>query len=147
MVTAHVNAGALNGLTPDDLAHPKAPSAEAVRLGLYALVRLGSYDALASSVLDANGRPRSRWWPIAYALQRVNDARAVPALLELLKGDGQLTRAFAARGLGQLKDARAAAPLLADCREYWRTDRGSHPGGARRGPVGQPGRCSRACGG
>ena len=81
-------------------------------LALYALVRLGSYDAIAASVLDANGLPRSRWWPIAYALQRVNDARAVPALLELLKGDGQLTRAFAARGLGQLKDPRAATPLL-----------------------------------
>ena len=40
-------------------------------------------------------------------------ARAVPALLDLLKGEGQLTRAFAARGLGQLKDPRAAAPLLA----------------------------------
>jgi cyclophilin family peptidyl-prolyl cis-trans isomerase/HEAT repeat protein len=37
----------------------------------------------------------------------------MPALLELLKGEGQLTRAFAARGLGQLKDPRAAAPLLA----------------------------------
>ena len=81
------------------MAHPKTPAAEAVRLGVYALVRLGAYDALAGSVLDADGRPRSRWWPIAYALQRVNDARAVPVLLELLKGDGQLTRAFAARGL------------------------------------------------
>ena len=39
--------------------------------------------------------------------------RAVPALLTLLTGDGQLTRAFAARGLGALKDQRAAAPLLA----------------------------------
>jgi cyclophilin family peptidyl-prolyl cis-trans isomerase/HEAT repeat protein len=113
MVAAHVNNGVLNGITADDLAHPKPPRAEAVRLGLYALVRLGSYDAIATAVLDANGRPRSRWWPVAYALQRVNDARAVPALLELLKGDGQLTRAFAARGLGQLKDARAAAPLVA----------------------------------
>ena len=112
MVTAHLNAGALNGFTPDDLAHPKTPPAEAVRLGLYALVRLGSYDAIAGAVLDANGRPRSRWWPVAYALQRVNDARAVPALLELVKGDGQLTRAFAARGLGQLKDSRAATALL-----------------------------------
>ncbi len=113
MVSSHINAGALTGITPDDMAHPKTASAEAVRLGLYALVRLGSYDAIAGSVLDANGRPRSRWWPVAYALQRVNDARAVPVLLELLKGDGQLTRAFAARGLGQLKDPRAAAPLVA----------------------------------
>ena len=113
MVSSHINAGALKGITPDDMAHPKTASAEAVRLGLYALVRLGSYDAIAGSVLDADGRPRSRWWPIAYALQRVNDARAVPALLDLLKGEGQLTRAFAARGLGQLKDPRAAAPLIA----------------------------------
>jgi cyclophilin family peptidyl-prolyl cis-trans isomerase/HEAT repeat protein len=110
MVLAHVKAGAVDGITADDMAFPKAPAAEAVRLGVYALVRLGSYDALASAVLDS-GRPRSRWWPIAYALQRINDARAVPALLELLKGDGQLTRAFAARGLGQLK-AQSAAPVL-----------------------------------
>jgi cyclophilin family peptidyl-prolyl cis-trans isomerase/HEAT repeat protein len=113
MVSSFVNAGALKGIAPDDMAHPKLASAEAVRLGLYALVRLGSYDGIAGSVLDAEGRPRSRWWPVAYALQRVNDARAVPALLDLLKGEGQLTRAFAARGLGQLKDPRAAAPLLA----------------------------------
>lgn len=108
MVAAHVKA--LDGIAPDDMAHPKPPAVEAVRLGVYALVRLGSYDALASAVLD-NGRPRSRWWPIAYALQRINDPRAVPALTELLKGDGQLTRAFAARGLGQAK-AQAAAPAL-----------------------------------
>jgi cyclophilin family peptidyl-prolyl cis-trans isomerase/HEAT repeat protein len=113
MVAAYVNAGALNGLTPDDMGYPKLPQAEAVRLGVYALVRLGAYDALARAVLDANGRARSRWWPIAYALQRSNDARAAPALLDLLTGDGQLTRAFAARGLGQVKDPRGAAPLLA----------------------------------
>jgi HEAT repeat protein/cyclophilin family peptidyl-prolyl cis-trans isomerase len=113
MVSSFVNVGALKGIAPDDMAHPKLASVEAVRLGLYALVRLGSYDGIAGSVLDAEGRPRSRWWPVAYALQRVNDARAVPALLDLLKGEGQLTRAFAARGLGQLKDPRAAAPLLA----------------------------------
>ena len=112
MVSAHLKAGALNAITPDDMAFPKPAAAEAVRLGVYALVRLGAYDALASAVLD-NGRPRSRWWPIAYALQRINDPRAVPALLELLKGDGQLTRAFAARGLGQAKAAAASAALLA----------------------------------
>ena len=59
MVTAHVNAGALNDVTPDDMAHPKTPATEAVRLGLYALVRLGSYDAPPVRWLDANGRPRS----------------------------------------------------------------------------------------
>lgn len=113
MMFAHVTAGVLDGITADDLAYPKAPAVEAVRLGAYALVRLGSYDGLASSLLDREGRPRSRWWPVAYAIQRVNDARAAGVLLDLLNGDGQLTRAFAARGLGALKDQRAAAVLLA----------------------------------
>jgi cyclophilin family peptidyl-prolyl cis-trans isomerase/HEAT repeat protein len=117
MVAAHVNGGALNGVNPDDMGYPKAPGVDAIRLGVYALVRLGAYDALAGAVLDREGRPRSRWWPIAYALQRVNDARAVPALVELLKGEGQLTRAFAARGLGLAKDPRGAAPLLAAAAE------------------------------
>jgi len=112
MVTTHIKAGALEGIAADDMGWPKPPAAEAVRLGVYALVRLASYDALASAVL-ANGRPVSRWWPIAYALQRINDARAVPALMELLKGDGQLTRAFAARGLGQAKAQNAAPALVA----------------------------------
>jgi len=92
---------------------PKSPPVEAVRLGVYALVRLGSYEALAAGVLDPDGQPRSRWWPVAFALQRINDARAAPALLTLLSGEGQLTRAFAARGLGGLKEQRAASPLLA----------------------------------
>jgi cyclophilin family peptidyl-prolyl cis-trans isomerase/HEAT repeat protein len=113
MVSAHVNAGALNGLTPDDMAYPKAPATEAVRLGAYALVRLASYDGLASAFVDASGRVKTRWWPIAYAFQRVNDPRAAPALLDLFAGDGQLTRAFAARGLAATKDQRAIAPLLA----------------------------------
>jgi HEAT repeat protein len=34
-------------------------------------------------------------------------------LLELFSGEGQLSRAFAARGLGVLKEPRAAAPMLA----------------------------------
>jgi len=113
MVAAHVNANVLNGLNADDMGYPKAPAVEAVRLGAYALVRLGSYDGLASALLDSAGRPRSRWWPIAYAFQRVNDPRAAAALLDLFSGDGQLTRAFAARGLGAAKDQKAAGPLVA----------------------------------
>ncbi|MEP6782689.1 MAG: HEAT repeat domain-containing protein [Acidobacteriota bacterium] len=112
MVLTHVSGGALTGIDPDDMAFPKAPPVEAVRLGAYAMVRLGSYDSLASAFLD-QGKPRSRWWPIAFAFQRVNDARAGTVLLDLFNGEGQLTRAFAARGLGVLKEQRAAAPLLA----------------------------------
>lgn len=113
MVAAHLNAGALNGLNPDDMGMPKTPPIEAARLGVYALVRLGSFEALASAVIDGTGQPLSRWWPVAFALQRINDPRASPALLALLSGDGQLTRAFAARGLGVLKEQKAASAFLA----------------------------------
>ena len=113
MISAHVNAGVLNGVIADDLSPTKSAAVEAVRLGLYALVRLGGYDALASALLDASGQPRSRWWPVAFAFQRMNDPRAVPVLLNLLQGDGQLTRSFAARGLTASKDPRGLAPLLA----------------------------------
>jgi cyclophilin family peptidyl-prolyl cis-trans isomerase/HEAT repeat protein len=111
MIAPHLAAGVLSGMAADDVGYPKSPEVEAVRLGAYALVRLGAYDALASTFLDAAGQPRSRWWPVAFALQRVGDPRAAPVLLALLDGEGQLTRAFAARGLGVLKHRPAAAPL------------------------------------
>ena len=57
MVRAHVKAGALDGDRRQHLDQPLAPAVEAVRLGLYALARLGSYDALASAVLDRTGSP------------------------------------------------------------------------------------------
>jgi len=111
MVRTHVAAGALMGIASDDLAYPVAPAAEAVRLGLYALVRLGSYDALSAAALDAGGTPVSTWWPVAYALQRIGDARTEPVLLSLLETPGRYTAAFAARGLGAIR-AAAAGPRL-----------------------------------
>ena len=113
MVQVHVAAGALGGIEPDDLEHPKPPPAEAVRLGIYALVRLGAYDELAGVLLDGSGAPVSRWWPVAYAFRRVADPRGGPALLSLLEGSGVMGRAFAARGLGVIKERRAIAPLVA----------------------------------
>jgi cyclophilin family peptidyl-prolyl cis-trans isomerase/HEAT repeat protein len=111
MVQAHVRAGALASIAPDDLAYPMTPPVEAARLGLYALVRLGSYDALAGAALDSNGQPVSTWWPVAYALQRSGDPRGAPALLTLLHTPGRYTAAFAARGLGMMKTPAAAGPL------------------------------------
>jgi cyclophilin family peptidyl-prolyl cis-trans isomerase/HEAT repeat protein len=111
MVQTHIKSGALASIQPDDLTYPLAPPVEAIRLGIYALVRLGSYDALAATVLDANGQPVSAWWPIAYALRRGGDARAVPALLTLLNTPGRYTAAFAAQGLGVLKATGAATAL------------------------------------
>jgi cyclophilin family peptidyl-prolyl cis-trans isomerase/HEAT repeat protein len=113
MIATHIKAGALDAIPPDDLEYPKAPATEAARLGMYALVRLNSYDALATSLLDSTGQPVSRWWPVAYAFQRVADTRAAPVLLTLLQGEGATTRAFAARGLGAIKEQKAIAPLVA----------------------------------
>ena len=112
MAAEYGRSGAVTSLQPDDETWPAAPEAEAFKRGIFALVRLRAYEPLASAVLDAGGRPVARWWPIAYALQRVDDKRAVPALRQLLTVEGRYTPAFAARGLGQQKDAGAVETLL-----------------------------------
>ena len=99
-------------LDPDDLAFPQAPATDAFRLGVFALTRLKSSDALLSVVLDPTGQPRVRWWPVAYALSRIDDTRAVPALATLARAGGSISRAFAARGLGMHKDKASVATLL-----------------------------------
>ena len=83
----------------------------ACRLAIYALVRLKAYPQFAAAVLDANSQPRARWWPVAFALQRLEDRRALPALLTLAKDPNPYTRAFAVKGLAALKD-RSALPVL-----------------------------------
>ncbi len=122
MVRGLVAGGALAGLQPDELGYPLAPPAEAARLGLYALARLGSYEALAEAVLDAGGQPVSRWWPVAFALQRIGDVRAAPALLTLMQTPGRFTAAFAARGLGVTR-LPAGGALLRQVVEQRRADR------------------------
>src|SRR5687768_728161 len=107
MVRRHVQGGVLANLEPDDLTFPMPPAVEAVRLGLYALTRLTSYDALAAAVLDDKGQVVSRWWPIAYALQRTGDARAQPVLLTLVNTPGRYTASFAIRGLTSMKAVQA----------------------------------------
>lgn len=119
MVAAHVAAGALAKIGPDDTG-PQAAGAEAFRLGVFALVRLRSYDALASAVLTPDGHPVTTWWPVAFGLQRIEDKRAAPALHELVRVQGSYTRAFAARGLGGLKD-RSAVPALVPLVTGWRS--------------------------
>jgi HEAT repeat protein/cyclophilin family peptidyl-prolyl cis-trans isomerase len=112
MAARHLSASNVTTLDPDDFSHPQSPGAEAFRLGIYALARLKSYEALASVVLDQAGQPRARWWPVAYALSRIDDKRVVPALITLVSGRGSVTRAFAARGLQAIKDGSAAGPLM-----------------------------------
>jgi cyclophilin family peptidyl-prolyl cis-trans isomerase/HEAT repeat protein len=98
-------------MTPDDEQWPAAPEAEAFKLAIFALVRLRAFEALAAAVVD-NGRPVSTWWPVAYALQRINDPRAAPVLRELTQVKGRYTVAFAARGLGGTKDRTVTPSLL-----------------------------------
>src|SRR5262249_32844248 len=113
MVAEYARTPAITVLQGDDETWPAAPEAEAFRLGMYALVRLGTYDPLASAVLDGDGNRATTWWPVAYALSRIEDKRAAPALVQTLKGPGKYSPAFAARGLGALKDPSAVAPLIA----------------------------------
>jgi cyclophilin family peptidyl-prolyl cis-trans isomerase/HEAT repeat protein len=105
-------APAAAGLSPDDLSSTLAPEVDAFRLGLYALVRLGAWDEVAAAVLDARGEPRLRWWPVAYALQRLADPRGLRALVTFAQGPGEETVAFGVRGLGVLKDPRGVDALL-----------------------------------
>jgi cyclophilin family peptidyl-prolyl cis-trans isomerase/HEAT repeat protein len=106
-----VRSGALAQPPGDEDDVRRDTATAACRLGVFALVRLRAYPALADAVLDGNGQPLVRWWPIAYALQRLEDKRALPALLTLAREANPYTRAFAVKGLGGLQD-RAALPVL-----------------------------------
>ncbi len=108
----YVHSAPVAAMGPDDEAWPAAPEAEAFKLSVFALVRLKAYDALAAAVLQGD-RPVSTWWPVAYALQRIEDPRAAPALAALLQVPGRYSASFAARGLGTLKQASAAGALIA----------------------------------
>jgi HEAT repeat protein/cyclophilin family peptidyl-prolyl cis-trans isomerase len=106
-----IESGALATLPSDgDDARRDTPAA-AYRLALYALVRLKAYPQLAAATLDASGQPRTTWWPVAYAFQRIEDPRALPVLLALAKDSHPYTRAFAAKGLGPIKN-NVAVPVL-----------------------------------
>jgi cyclophilin family peptidyl-prolyl cis-trans isomerase/HEAT repeat protein len=111
MAAEYGRSPAVAAMAPDAETWPAAPEADAFRLGLYALVRLRAYVPLASAALEA-GKPVTVWWPVAFALQRIEDPRAAEALAELLRVPGKYTPAFAARGLGGLKDRRAVETLL-----------------------------------
>ena len=111
MTAALARSPAVTAMTPDDESWPAPPEAEAFKLGLFALVRLRAYDHLATAALDA-GRPVTTWWPVAFALQRNGDPRAAAPLRQLIGVKGRYTPAFAARGLGRIKDPAAADVLL-----------------------------------
>jgi cyclophilin family peptidyl-prolyl cis-trans isomerase/HEAT repeat protein len=112
VVTGIVSSGAVAQPPAEvDEARRDTPAA-AFRLGVFALARLKAYDQLAASVIDPSGKPRTTWWPVAFALQRIEDRRAAPALLALAKDANPYTRAFAVKGLGALKDRAAVSVIV-----------------------------------
>jgi cyclophilin family peptidyl-prolyl cis-trans isomerase/HEAT repeat protein len=110
LVSANITA--VGAIPADDTRQPLDPSAAAFRHGVNALVRLKAYQPLADAVLGPNGESRVKWWPVAFALSRLEDKRALPALLALARSDSTYTQAFAAKGLGALKDPAAVSVLL-----------------------------------
>jgi HEAT repeat protein/cyclophilin family peptidyl-prolyl cis-trans isomerase len=112
MMSSILQSGALAQAPGAEDDSRRETASAAFRLGVYALVRLKAYDALASVVLDGTGQPRLRWWPMAFALQRLEDKRALPALLTLAKEADPFTRAFAVKGLAALKDPSALPTLM-----------------------------------
>ena len=106
----YVRHASVSGRQPDDES-ASPPEAEAFKLAIFALVRLGAWDPLAAAVLEGD-RPVTRWWPVAFALQRINDKRALPALKQLVAGPGKYSTAFAVRGLGALRDTSAGPAIV-----------------------------------
>jgi cyclophilin family peptidyl-prolyl cis-trans isomerase/HEAT repeat protein len=111
LVAGIVQSGGVASPPPEDDDARRDTTTAAFRLGVFALVRLKAYDQLAAAVLDPSGRPRVTWWPVAFALQRLEDKRALPALLALAGDSHPYTRAFAVKGLGAIKD-RSATPIV-----------------------------------
>ena len=108
-----IAAGALEPVpTMGDDERRDTPAA-VVRLALGALVRLKAVDAVAAVTLRADGTPVASWWPVAFALARAGDARALPALRTLAAAPDVTVRAYAVRGLAAQKDAAAVPQLLA----------------------------------
>ncbi len=103
MIAQVVESGALAEPPGDQDDARRDTPAGVFRLGLFALVRLKSFDRMAAAVLDPDGQPRVRWWPVAWALQRLEDRRALNAFVTLLKEPHPYTRLFAIKGLGALK--------------------------------------------
>ncbi len=138
VVAASIKSGALAGVGPDDVEETHAPAAEAFRLAVLALGRLKAYDTLASSVLDRTGTPLVAWWPVAAAIQRTEDRRALAVLVSMTRGPSRFGRAFAARGLGALKDPSAVGALSALARDWRRDTRSAISAVKALGAIGDP---------
>ena len=99
-------------MAPDDEQWPKTPEADAVRLGLFALVRQKGYEPLAAAVQDPSGRS-SGWWPVAFALQRIErsarDSGAAAAGADARPLHARVRRARPGRAQGRRRRCRCFA--------------------------------------
>jgi len=112
MATRILESGGLTPPPADGRDDKRDTPADAFRLALTALARLKAFPALAAVTLDTAGQPKLTWWPVAFALGRLEDPRAASALLTLAADPQLYTRAFAIKGLGALKEQRAVPLLL-----------------------------------
>jgi cyclophilin family peptidyl-prolyl cis-trans isomerase/HEAT repeat protein len=81
-----------------------------LRLALFALAQLKDARA-AQGVLLKDGAPRFDWWAATWTAMRLESPILRPVLDAGAASSDALSRAFAARGLGALKDASALEPL------------------------------------
>ncbi len=99
----------------DDPGNERDPWLE-LRLALFALARLKDVKA-AETALVSSGRSRFDWWAATWTAMRLESPALKPVLVAGLASGDALSRAFAARGLGALKDAAsldAVAALVRD---------------------------------
>lgn len=73
------------------------------RLMLLALARLKDPSAAATALL-ASGAPRFDWWAATWTAMRIEKAELAPVLRAAARSSDPLSRGFAARGLGAIKD-------------------------------------------
>ena len=111
VVAQVVRSGALDTVPGDEMDARRDTPVGVCRLGIFALARLKAFPQLAAAVLDASGQPRVKWWPVAYALQRLEDPRGLNALVAFTGDERRFTKLLAIKGLAALKTA-AAVPVL-----------------------------------
>jgi cyclophilin family peptidyl-prolyl cis-trans isomerase/HEAT repeat protein len=121
VVTRHITSAF--EVHPEDLSYPQSQEVEAFRLGIYALAELKSFEVLAAAVLRDNGQPILWWWPVAYALQRIEDPRALTSLIALTGVQGTIGVSLAAQGLGTLGNPAAVDALVNLLNRNLRNDR------------------------
>ncbi len=90
----------------DDPGNPNDPWAE-LRLGLLALTRLK--DAKAAEAILLQGRQsKFDWWVSAWVASRMELPSLAPVLTQAAQSNDVLSRIYAAKGLGALKDPSSA---------------------------------------